>query len=236
MNSILTNLSLSKIGRSITHTHRNIDVWKQTKVVFYKAFLFLFLMFSFSSQIIGQTADNPCDCNEMWIERGTANGTIVISNMTPPVENCTWFKGTILINDITTWNNLSIRMETASRIVANANLTIDECNIGTCDDLWRGINVVGGSGIVVTNSILSGANIAIELQDSATYSIKNSDFVNNYIGISTGSPFDAVLEGITVYRENGAILGCNFYTESQLPDPYNGHLYFPSWPSVVSIP
>ncbi|MBK8829956.1 MAG: T9SS type A sorting domain-containing protein [Saprospiraceae bacterium] len=226
---------LSGVGTPNIHTRMIIDFLKQTKTVFCNVCMALFLILSFSSEINGQ-ADDPCDCNNSWTVRGTANGTIIISDMTPPVTNCTWFRGTIQINDPTTWTNLSIRMETGSRIIANAKLTIDECNIGTCDDLWRGIYVEGGSGIVVSNSILSGANIAIELEDESKYSIHDSEFVNNYIGISTGSPFDALLQGITVYPENGAILGCNFYTDSQVPDPYTGHYYFPSWPSNIAIP
>ncbi len=227
--------NLLTVGTPNIHTEINIDISNRIRSAFCSVLLIMFLMLSLSSGINGQTADSPCTCTT-YTERGIKNGTIVLSNMTPPVTNCTRFIGTIQINDPMVWTNLSIRMETGSRIVANAKLTIDECNIGTCDDLWRGIYVEGGSGIVVSNSILSGANIAIELEDESSYSIHDSEFVNNYIGISTGSPFDALVEGITVYRENGAILGCNFYTDSQVPDPYNGHPYYPSWPSNIAIP
>lgn len=170
--------NLLTVGTPNIHTEINIDISNRIRSAFCSVFLIMFLMLSLSSGINGQTADSPCDCTT-YTERGIKNGTIVLSNMTPPVTNCTRFIGTIQINDPMVWTNLSIRMETGSRIVANAKLTIDECNIGTCDDLWRGIYVEGGSGIVVSNSILSGANIAIELEDESSYSIHDSEFVNN---------------------------------------------------------
>jgi hypothetical protein len=128
-------------------------------------------------------------------------------------------------------------METGSSIQVDTVLTIDECNIGTCDDLWRGIEVLSGLGnmIALSRSIISGANIAIELNDQAIYYISENHFVNNYIGISTGSPFEEVNSDIKVYPKDGPIIGCHFYTETQLPDPYPGH-HYPSWPLLASIP
>ena len=119
---------LSGVGTPNIHTRMIIDFLKQTKTVCWNVCMALFLILSFSSEINGQ-ADDPCDCNNSWTVRGTANGTIIISDMTPPVTNCTWFRGTIQINDPTTWTNLSIRMETGSRIIANAKLTIDAAQL-----------------------------------------------------------------------------------------------------------
>lgn len=196
-------------------------------------------MLYFSSGINGQAAD-PCNCIT-WINRGTDGGTTVITNMQPPVANCTRFRGTVLISGIggnVTWTNLSIRMSAGSRIEVDGQFNVDQCNIGTCDTLWRGIKVLSpdGNGIVFTNSNISGANIAIELEDETSYFIQGSTFENNYIGISTGSPFEAIPSDITVYPGDGIILGCRFFTGTQLPPPYGGHFYYPSWPLIASIP
>ncbi len=217
------------------NTHRNIHVWKHTRIFFYNVFLLLLLMLPFSSRINGQAAD-PCNCGT-WTQRGTAGGTTVITSMTP-IVNCTWFRGTVLISGSVNWTNLSIRMSAGSRIEVNGQFNVDQCNIGTCDTLWRGIKVLspGGNGIVFTNSNISGANIAIELEDETSYFIQGSTFENNYIGISTGSPFEAVPSDITVYPGDGIILGCRFFTGTQLPPPYGGHFYYPSWPLIASIP
>jgi len=193
-------------------------------------------MLTFNGGINGQAAD-PCNCIS-WTPRGTAGGTTVISSMVPPVANCTWFRGPVLISGPVTWTNLSIRMAAGSRIEVDGQFNVDQCNIGTCDTLWRGIKVLSpdGNGITFINSNISGANIAIELEDETSYFIQGSTFENNYIGISTGSPFEAIPSDITVYPGDGIILGCRFFTSTQLPLPYGGHHYYPSWPSLASIP
>jgi hypothetical protein len=129
-------------------------------------------------------------------------------------------------------------MSGGSSIEVDGLLNVDECNIGTCDTLWRGIKVLStnGNGIVFINSNISGANIAIELEDETNYFVQESTFDNNYIGISTGSPFEATPSNITVYPGDGVILGCRFFTSTVLPPPYGGHHYYPSWPVLASIP
>jgi len=220
-----------------THKHSNIEVWKHTRIFFYNVFLLLILMLTFNSGINGQTAGSPCGCVGYTV-RGTSGGISVISSMTTPVANCTWFRGTVQIIGTVNWTNLSIRMAGGSRIEVDGQFNVDRCNIGTCDTLWRGIKVLSpdGNGITFTNSNISGANIAIELEDETSYFIQGNTFENNYIGISTGSPFEAVPSDITVFPGDGIILGCRFFTSTQLPPPYSGHFYYPSWPLIASIP
>ncbi len=219
-----------------THTRTQFNNFKSADKSFSKVVLFLFLMIAYGGGLNAQTADTPCDCIATF-DRGMTGETWKISEL-DPIVNCTKFRGTIVIDIDTQWDNLSISMETGSSIQVETTLTIDECNIGTCDDLWRGIEVMSGQGkrIALTRSIISGANIAIELNDQAIYYISDNHFVSNYIGISTGSPFEEVSSDIQVYPKDGVILGCHFYTETQLPDPYPGHYYYPSWPLLASIP
>lgn len=224
-----------QIPSTNTHTHKIIESWNQIKLLSCRIFLLLLLMLAGKGSLFSQTAESPCDCSS-WTVKGITGQRKLISDL-GTIPNCTYFKGTIVINQTTTWNQLSIRMETGSSIDVRSTLAISECNIGTCDDLWEGIYTVGGSSFVYFNkSIIRGANIAIRLNDQAVYHIQNSLFVDNYIGIATGSPFEEDPIDAVVYPSEKIILGCQFYTESHLPDPYPWHFYYPAWPSSPGIP
>ena len=189
--------------------------------------------------MLGQPAEDPCGCTS-YTEKGVSGEKRNISVL-KPIPDCTYFKGKIVIDEPTYFNNLSIRMETGAEIEVTSTLNVYESNIGTCDDMWKGILVVGdnnaNSGLIIfSESKISGAEIAIKLTDNSKYFIQQSEFDNNYIGIATGSPFAADPDPMTVYPSDGIILGCQFHTSTSLPDPYNGQYYYPSWPSNVAIP
>jgi type IX secretion system substrate protein len=193
------------------------------------------LMLPAIGDLNAETAASPCECLSVT-EKGVTGESRRISTL-GEITNCTKFKGNIVIDVPTNFANFSIEMETGSSIEVTSTLTFYECNIGTCEDLWRGMFTNGSAGsITFLKSTISGAEIAIRLNDQADYYIVKSKFVNNYIGVATGSPFEAVPVGITVTPNETHILGCQFYTETQLPDPYPGQYYYPSWPSNIAIP
>ncbi len=126
-------------------------------------------------------------------------------------------------------------MEAGSEILVTTSLTImNGTYISTCDTLWKGIRTSTFASLHALDSYIEGAEFAMRLAGYTTFECRNNRFIDNYIGISTGSPFEADQSEVLI-TQIGFLTGCKFYTEEGLPIPYIGQFYAPSWPTSPSL-
>ena len=128
-------------------------------------------------------------------------------------------------------------MGTGSQIIVKTSLQVNDCYIGTCDDMWKGILVNGLDPLfILSNSSIRGAEYGVYLTDKSYVYIGFSSFIDNYIGIATGSPYETPATSVSIYART-PVVGCHFYTDTAIPDPYPGQEYYPDWPvSPSEIP
>ena len=99
-----------------------------------------------------------------------------------------YFQGSFIVNTgnfsvsgitITCSSNASITINTGCTLnISNSTLTLDE----TCSYQWRGIMNYGA--LILSNSTIELASIALTCFDQSTYTISNSVFNKNWKGIS----------------------------------------------------
>lgn len=174
----------------------------------------------------------PCDCSVYNEIGGTGQIHDISEYPALNTNRCHLFRGTITITGTDQfWVGLRIRMEESSKIIVSTGLTIINCHISGCDDMWVGIETDYQSNLNAYNSIIEDAELGMNLGDHTGFHCEGTKFIDNFIGISIGSPlkeevFDQVIE------QRGDIVGCEFYTTTALPDPYPGMFYYPAWPTT----
>ncbi|MEL6864714.1 MAG: T9SS type A sorting domain-containing protein [Bacteroidota bacterium] len=87
------------------------------------------------------------------------------------------------------FNNYVIKMLPGSKITVKngSQLTIkNNSRLFACNEMWEGIIVEDGASLVVEESTIEDANIAIHAQDGASVSITNSTFIRNFMGVYSG--------------------------------------------------
>src|SRR5690606_30982219 len=124
---------------------------------------------------------------------------------------CHFVRGTLVINSPTVWSNVRLSMDEGSRIQVDAGLLVLHSYIEGCDVLWQGIHVSSFENIGVFYSIIGSAEYGIRLEGSAGIACQYNEFVNCYIGISAGSPFEEDQFDVTIEQKE-PIMGCKFYT------------------------
>ena len=126
-------------------------------------------------------------------------------------------------------------MDEGSRILVKTNkkLEINDCYLSGCDHMWQGIETEASSTLRIYYSFIESANLGVRLGDETSFQCVYNDFIDNYVGISVGSPFEADQFGQQIHQR-AQIIGCNFYTHNVVPNPYPGHYYYPSWPTSPS--
>ncbi|MEO0311832.1 MAG: hypothetical protein RIQ89_1489 [Bacteroidota bacterium] len=71
-------------------------------------------------------------------------------------------------------------------VLQGNQLTINNSHLTGCDQMWKGIIVHPQANIIVKESSIADANVAIDLQAARGYTISNTTFTNNYIGLQCG--------------------------------------------------
>ncbi|MGB4850388.1 MAG: right-handed parallel beta-helix repeat-containing protein, partial [Saprospiraceae bacterium] len=123
-----------------------------------------------------------------------------------------------------------IQMEEGAEIKAEDELSLHGTYISGCDFMWKGIKAE--TNIFLYDSFVEDAEFGVKLENSASIVCLNTEFINDYIGIAVGSPFEADQFDQVIYRCQ--IWGCKFYTSSVLANPYPDQYYDPSWPTSPS--
>jgi hypothetical protein len=120
-------------------------------------------------------------------------------------------------------------MREGSKIVVEDTFAlINGTYLTGCTTMWQGIHTTEHVKLTLIDCTIEMAEFGVKLADQTTFICRNVDFIDNFIGISVGSPFDDNNDFVKVAQE-GEITGCQFYTVGYLPDPYPGH-YYEEWP------
>jgi hypothetical protein len=196
------------------------------------------LVIGYSNKGITQ-AVTPCSCSTYMIIGSTTTTTNYRDVGPFSNSRCYFIKGVLEINELEAeWINLRIKMEEGSQIHVLTGLQLIGTYISGCGDMWRGIKTEEYANLGLTRSTIEDAEFGISLENFTSFHCEKSNFINDYIGIASGSPFgpDVIKRQIL---QRGQIYGCKFYTSSTLPDPYPGQLgfypaqyYYPDWPTT----
>ncbi len=194
-------------------------------------FAFLFLLMSQNQKGLCQ-AVTPCSCSE-YLTIGSTHTTTDYRDVGPfSSTRCYFIKGTLaIIGPDAEWVNVKIKMEEGSQILVESGLSLIGTFISGCGDMWQGIKTSSTTNLGVYRSTIEDAEFGISLGNFSAFHCEKSNFVNDYIGIAVGSPFAADIFDQQILQR-GQILGCKFYTDGSLPDPYPGQYYYPSWPTT----
>ncbi len=135
------------------------NIWKQV-------FLFTLMLLSCLSArpLIAETT-SPCECSS-FLTIGTTGGTTDYRDVDAfGSARCYFVKGKLVVTDAT-WSGIRIKMEEGAQIfvTSGAGLTLVDCYISGCGDMWRGINVDYTTNINVYNSVIEDAEIGIRLR------------------------------------------------------------------------
>ena len=173
---------------------------------------------------IDVVSNECCVAAENMPANTTIGNASVYTNMN---NNGSWnINGPITITGNVTWSNNTYRMLSGAKItiVAGAKLTLNNCRLFSCTDMWEGIILVGGSPpaspkIEVVNSTIEDAYRAIyyDVQTSNwddNIITRGSTFNKNYIGI------DVINTSATPVSNTVALaLSDNFKSAASLSSP-----------------
>ena len=175
----------------------------------------LILMCCLSARPLIAETTSPCECSS-FLTIGTTGGTTNYSGIDPfGSARCYFVKGKLVVTDAT-WTGIRIKMEEGAQIfvTSGAGLTLVDCYISGCGDMWRGINVDYTTNINVYTSVIEDAEIGIRLRSYDGIHCEYSHFINDDIGIAVGSPFE-MDEYDAQIQQKGDIVGCEFYTDEK---------------------
>lgn len=176
----------------------------------------------------------PCGCST-YRNVGTTGQETNISSLAFSFNPsaCYLIKGVLVIDTNTSWSGIRLKMEESARIDVEADLSMSNCYLSGCGDMWQGIYTVGQTYLHAYYCFIEDAEFGIKLSGLAGLVCLGTDFINDYIGIASASPFEEDTEDKVIHR--GQVTGCQFYTATSLPDPYPGQYYYPSWPSTPTV-
>ena len=158
-----------------------------------------------------------------------------MSNISIGSNRCYIVKGTLNIDQDESWYQVQFLMDEKSKIFVETGnkLEINDCYLSGCDHMWQGIETETSSTLRIYNSFIESANLGVKLADETSFQCAYNDFIDNFVGISVGSPFESDQFEQHI-NQRAQIVGCDFFTDNAVPDPYSGHHYYPSWPSTPS--
>lgn len=127
----------------------------------------------------------------------TSSGSITRNNMT--------FNGLLTITNDFEFNSCgTVSFAPGAKILVKAGktLTISNCTFApssNCCKMWKGIELEPNARIIIKdNSYIAEAEIGLLVNDRCIYTILNSHFRNNYIGIQIGTGASVDLTGSTI--------------------------------------
>jgi hypothetical protein len=201
-----------------------------------KRFLFLplILLLFLSGNLFSASLDE-CGCSSFQVVGHDETSDTDISEITLIPGYCLDVRGTLHINVDTEWDDLTVIMRESSVIIVEEDFdVINGTHITGCGTMWQGIHTTGMGKVTLTDCIIEGAEFGVKLVNLQKIKCQNVQFIDDYIGIAAGSPFDNDYSFIKILQD-GEISGCTFYTDGYLPDPYPTQHYEGDWPSEAGI-
>lgn len=195
-----------------------------------RTFITCLLLTMFTIMTAFAQPESPCDCIDP-IEIGETNGEEYVSNVHIVDYHCYVVRGTLIIDQPTWFVGVRLLMEEGSEILVEDDFSVDMSYLSACENMWKGIRDVDNENIQVYNSVIESAEYGIYLESVPGFVCLYNKFINNFIGVAVGSPFEEAQRGMEIQR--GQLWGNEFFTDGTLPDPYPGQYYYPSWSTTV---
>lgn len=188
--------------------------------------LFLTIISFYIPNLCAQT----CGCSSFQVIGFDENSVTDFSSITLTTGYCLDVRGTLYIDTVTEWDGLIVIMRESSVIIVEADFSvINGTHITGCGTMWQGIHTTGSGKVTLTDCIIEGAEFGVKLVNLQEIKCQNVQFIDDYIGIAAGNPFDNDDSSIKILQD-GQITGCTFYTDGYLPDPYPTQYYEGDWP------
>lgn len=94
--------------------------------------------------------------------------------------------GTYYVNGTLTLNNCTVYVNAGGQIIVqtNGNLILNSTTIQSCDTMWRGIEAINKSAVVMRNSVVEQAENGVLMRDGSRVMVYDSYFYDNIIGIN----------------------------------------------------
>ncbi len=231
------NLNKVEVIRDDYPNQKTREPNKGVSLIQFRRLVIAFIICLCFQSTISATVQSPCGCLGATVI-GRTGHSYDISDLPYSLTagTCYLIKGILVIDKDITWNGMRIQMEEESKILVEANnhLTLEDCYVTGCDDMWQGIEAETYATLWIFESFIESANIAVELNHLTFFECGDSEFIDNYVGISVGNPFDEELPHDALQiSQKGQITGCKFYTDDVVPDPYSIH-HYSSWPTTPS--
>ncbi len=161
-----------------------------------------------------------------------ATGT-TLSSLNLPPDNCTnevpqriEVNGTFTIDQDYCFVNSEFIMRPGSEIIVNPNvrLTLKNCELFGCDQMWKGIRVSENGGLVSDGSTITDAEYAIIANTNSSTGLKSTRFENNYISYYVPPSLNGQPRSLGKYRFDG----CSFIG-GPLLNAYQGQSNHGEW-------
>ncbi|MEM9886613.1 MAG: PKD domain-containing protein [Bacteroidota bacterium] len=133
-----------------------------------------------------------CSCTNPTQIGSPPNGTTNISTtgFPPNINNttggCIQIGGTLIIDTDFAILGGDVLMEPDAQIIVrpNVNFSITQANVRSCNDyMWKNIKVESDGNLTLTSNTISDADVAVELEGTASFNILSNTFDRNRIGI-----------------------------------------------------
>jgi len=167
-----------------------------------------------------------CTNTNLGISLVNEGAIVNISNFFPVTNSVTdgnfIIDGTLIIDKNFTFRNCHLLMKPGAEIVKGVNIELSIVSnsiIEGCDKMWKGIKLLSGNRINVSNSKIKDAEYAINLSNSNILNLKNVGFENNFIGIYS----DVGMKTITVQSFAGNL----FSNPINLKPRYDNQIGYP---------
>lgn len=191
------------------------------------------LLISITVPAFSQGVTNPCSCGS-YVTVGRTNETYSIGSIgfSLTSASCYLVKGNMVIDQPTYWNGLKLKMEEKAQIIVESLLSINNSYLSGCGDMWKGIRASDSeANIFLYSSTIEDAEFGVKISGQPGFVSLYNRFINDYVGIVIGTePYDPDEFDHQIHRCQ--IWGNEFFTNTEVPDPYPGMYYYPSWPTT----
>ena len=111
----------------------------------------------------------------------------------------------VTISGQVSWSNSSFRISPNVRIIipSGSRLTIAQSRLSSCADMWQGIEVQDGGSLLILNSIIEDAIVAVDISN-------HTQPTSNQILLVTNSVFNKNLTSISVNNYQQALTNATF--------------------------
>ena len=165
------------------------------------SFSFLVLFVAFVQPVRSQT---NCFSGIETAVYGTTGGSVLISQLPAVLPSFFTIRGTLIVDQHTTWSGKQVNMQIGSKIQINSGVsfTLSGSSLEGCAYMWKGVTMSGGAVFVMSGGFISDAITAVESVGEKSITISGgAKLLRNYHGLSflnLNKPFTPMLSSLTI--------------------------------------